>query len=1470
MAKAGTSSWMDQFVASLQESNANKNSAAMSPAQQGLREALNSVFFPDSSDNQPLVITPEMARNLASPRDFSESQGPVQWTLDKLLRPLYGTSQAVVALGSQIAGQSDNLAEKGIEVNPLKAFWEGFSGENKSTYVDLLAKSDVNPIVAGTLGTVGDLALDPLNFAAAPLTKGLGAAKGVTSAGKTASRVSRAEELSDAYRNQVIADARQAESLNQRVKDLEADTIHRAADKISSKTVAGVSDPVLNLDLSDLTHGAYNSANLAKMASKGNFADDVLKDIVRTGEVPPEAIRPNRATRRATGYKEPEFNLADSIVQAFSGEKPRFYIDEGRVTFSAGRDDIQALLRGETPPVAAVEETQRIAVPKKPITKKTPPAKAANITHTEMSNKARVEALLKKADELDAKMAETQNRAARSNGTLASHQQVEAINSVTAPRDYAKLADATDSKVQNIVETIRKETYGEGYMYGNQTIEQHARSIADIKRLEAVEMANGNFQHIKSSAKGKYWPLQTSQEWEFMDKFMKPTRSKADKSGNKFVTLSGSQQAAVSYLTFIPPSDINRMFAKALDIADVPNMSWAQRRDAIYQAGYEGTKGTPYSWHASDSKIPKYDARKRGSVERKAGALAGTLASHIDDLKALVQTNMKAIAETEVQAGRLAGEIVSDGIVSDFDFTNKGSLSKAVEDLTEPAKAVREAVQGNEVANIAASEKVADTLSKISTRTDVKAAKDVKKSVKQFTENRASFAVNSIRDAGFQRAKFTIDEVADDIRNMLKIEPEDFPSRYWTEVEDALARKRHPIRGALTRFGKHAGKFGVDYENGTSFRLAAQVRYAEDLGQIQKKFSPEVIGNAYDAIISSNGDITSLTNATVQKAAQELLPKVKELFDLDNPLFGAFFRTGAKMSDISREMKAQGFPTEIFTTDIPAEITAQGTAAVNKYVADSWKQLEITDPLSFLDKVHMAFMNISTHQSVAQQMSRHAVTGIPKGAIEEGIKYVQLPEKLNTETRIMQYAPRADSAGNKLYYPDPVVKQITQLERELAISSRPEGKGFFSQKVIKGFVDPLMAIFKPLVTIVNPQHNIRNLLSDVYLNYMDGIKTATPYKKALTVFNDAGHLPDKVQKAINASLRVGEKGAPKYNKVTVKISGPGKDQELTTAQVFRMMEQDGMLPGFHQTEDIFDVGGKSNALWRFAKKVQNNKFVQFGAKTSEIDTHIMRATQYIHRLENGSYKSLREARISASKKTREFHPDTVGLSPEAKKYMRRVFPFYSWFRQILPVTFEVMATHPARITALNKVLHGVQVGMGNDEPGTSIINPYPVTRNIPSFMKDQLGYIGGDFVFNVGTPVEAMADIFNGNIQRNIIGMTNPLAKIPIEAVSGDNLSLGTPITDWSEWADRQIPVVSKAQQISGYSPTGTVSNLLTGGNTGGPGPLDPTRVVAKGEKQAFLNTSLFNFFTGIGTQNINRPTYERIAQREEFNTRSR
>lgn len=145
---------------------------------------------------------------------------------------------------------------------------------------------------------------------------------------------------------------------------------------------------------------------------------------------------------------------------------------------------------------------------------------------------------------------------------------------------------------------------------------------------------------------------------------------------------------------------------------------------------------------------------------------------------------------------------------------------------------------------------------------------------------------------------------------------------------------------------------------------------------------------------------------------------------------------------------------------------------------------------------------------------------------------------------------------------------------------------------------------------------------------------------------------------------------------------------------------------------------------------------------------------------------------AAASKVRQLQVDYSDLAPFEKDVMKRLVPFYSWQRKIVPVMFEQMMQRPGGLTA--QTVRASNTGRSENE----FVPPY-----VGEGMSVKLGE--DKYLSQLGLPTDSFADMFVkgptalGTIKRTgqkALSQLNPLLKGPLETMTGQNFFTGQPI----------------------------------------------------------------------------------------------
>jgi hypothetical protein len=638
--------------------------------------------------------------------------------------------------------------------------------------------------------------------------------------------------------------------------------------------------------------------------------------------------------------------------------------------------------------------------------------------------------------------------------------------------------------------------------------------------------------------------------------------------------------------------------------------------------------------------------------------------------------------------------------------------------------------------------------------------------------------------------------------------------------------------------------------NASYMRMTAVGRYTSKLNALSKKHAGLIEGTQTSYVQAAFRDLqrgVRSSNPRIAAAADELSEVVGEIFDVTGKgsLMGnAFFRNNARI-DVVNDVIATVFreKPDAYIFDLAdiqkgararnADDVAAGALTKERrdenyraVAAESWRAWDVDNPLDFLGRMYGAVLKVNTDISVAQS-------------------FVKMADKQG----LMSYLP------HEAFFDKAVLGEMHRLDEISRMTRNIDGE--VGQWIHRNF-DPMQNAWKYGITLPRPGHHIRNFVGDASMTFVaEGLRKAVPSTrdafKVLALRNDYEGVD-----IVRSLQHMGEEVLPSGGTV------------LSTGRYGKAANRRGLLPSYHVGEDYLDdvvqEGGAVKKLTDIAT-LRGGKIERGLGAVSEYRDHYARLQhflQFIYKAQEKPGHANMEAMLdAAAHQVKKFHPDGSMLSGFEGKYVRRLMPFYSWFRGALPAIIETTLTQPGRVAAFPKVSYNIAVSMGVDP--YSLSDPFPEDQLFPSFLTDQLtGPVFEDSsgnYFNVN-PGVAHVDMFNTlgpDPLRGVAGMVTPLVRGPAELLSGGQWSTGAPIKDNSDYIDATIPIVNYISNISGTSVTGSVPSLLSGQG------LDPQAQVAAGNKTgADQLTTLSNWLTGMGVQNVSKPNYINYAEIEK------
>lgn len=868
--------------------------------------------------------------------------------------------------------------------------------------------------------------------------------------------------------------------------------------------------------------------------------------------------------------------------------------------------------------------------------------------------------------------------------------------------------------------------------------------------------------------------------------------------------------------------------------------------------------------------------------------LAGTLKMIEDSAPALRDLAREGAEKYAAEVSEQAVRMDTATMNTLYDLTqDKALLVEALEafgDLTKLTTEIsrKQAIRGTPTT-------LADTSVKAkvneATRETSKAKVKTAKAVREGDEA----AIHAERKAEFNKAATMVDDVSRET-----VENYDASGKVYAQINGWLHRnfdflgrafnKHHNMRiqttdGDVVEVGDLLHRAGVNQKHLLTKKIVGLNELARKYGGLYGDTNTSIIVAAFQYLKAGDG-IPATADPALRGAYDELMEYISDLFlptakGQDAILGNAFFRDGYGVDHINRNLlqfdvlgkgpnrKAEDY----FDLAKAAEEAAKaGSDDILSFAAEQWRSWDIADPLDFISRVNAAAIKMATDVGVAQSFERMMIQeGLAAYKPRSG--YVKLTATSDT-TYLSMLSPG-------LHVHPEVAQAYHRMEQIASETMKLHGDW---GKIVNKYYDPVLNAWKFAITMPRPGHHVRNFVGDQSMTFLalgarNFIKGNEDAFKMMSLHNKYEGF-DAVR-ALN-HLEVHNLPTGSTPMASVKLSG-GKKTEITYEEVYQAASENGLLVPAQVVEDLFDSEISKSALSTVLNKVtlRGTGVERLASKVSEARDHQARLAHFAQFIRtNGSkarYKNVDDLYRAAARDVKKWHPDVTMLTTFESKYMRRLIPFYSWFRGALPAVLESVVVNPGRVNVFNKASYNLAVSMGVNPD--SLHDPFPTDQLFPSFLTEQMTgpqFEGPDGNYYRVNPGIASWDVLNSllagpdvgeGVVRGVAGMTSPILRTPLELLGGGSWGTGARINDASDYIDATIPGVNYLANFTGFSPTGSVASLLAGDG------LDPQLQHERGNKgpsdQAW---SAFNWLTGLGVQNQSRPNYVNMAEIEKRN----
>jgi hypothetical protein len=289
--------------------------------------------------------------------------------------------------------------------------------------------------------------------------------------------------------------------------------------------------------------------------------------------------------------------------------------------------------------------------------------------------------------------------------------------------------------------------------------------------------------------------------------------------------------------------------------------------------------------------------------------------------------------------------------------------------------------------------------------------------------------------------------------------------------------------------------------------------------------------------------------------------------------------------------------------------------------------------------------------------------------------------------------------------------------------------------------EELNVLFKTYDNVLNwwkgqallaPSYHIRNVVGNVWNNFLAGIKDPTSYIKAGQIQMNKGK--------------------------NLEVAG------MTGEKLLNLAKKRGVINEGWYAADIptaVESGVKSTWKEGINPLSQQNYAFKLNKAMGSVLENNARLAHFIEKLETGS--SIDDAVLSVKK----YLFDYQDLTNFEKTVMKRVFPFYTWTRKNIPLQLEHLIREPGKFAGLEKVVRAVEkLSMGDTKPA----NEKYLSDYIKNNTAMRVGYNPETKTYNyflLGNWLPAYQALdFLAQPLENIMAMATPLIKTPIELLA--------------------------------------------------------------------------------------------------------
>ena len=436
------------------------------------------------------------------------------------------------------------------------------------------------------------------------------------------------------------------------------------------------------------------------------------------------------------------------------------------------------------------------------------------------------------------------------------------------------------------------------------------------------------------------------------------------------------------------------------------------------------------------------------------------------------------------------------------------------------------------------------------------------------------------------------------------------------------------------------------------------------------------------------------------------------------------------------ELNKVGFDFEKRMSVATAARALKAQYAVQSY---DWVKQQLANP---------EWARVFDERYIDELLQAQGVVGEQAAKRKESLLAMRGGDTFENGMRVWEGGGKLKELGRHIVTPD-MYEMLTTIDKRY-MNLGDEG--------IKNFVDAIdwmTGKWKPLVTLRNPAFHWNNAIGNLWLMYLGDMNPLS--------------MPTRLRQGADAIL--GKQGNVAIGNLGTFSLDELKEIALESGAIGHpsLWEQSG-VKGLRESLAKLSGTQRKNALKRAGEWYDDNmrrlgNVVEDGSKMALFLDQMSKLTPNAEILaQSGKEVALWEMAQRAAMHVKKYLFDYGDLTNTEKQIFRRLAPFYSWARKNLPLQITEILNQPGKFAKIRIAKESTE--RMSDEPDS----PKPAYLNEAIRLPFTMGDEKSPIYFNPRLPPQDLSRIpfiGSGGTGRELLGMLNPVAKIPLEAATG-------------------------------------------------------------------------------------------------------